>query len=113
MTVKFEGASISKGFLTYDGERHDVYGGSAEVFYGGQGDRTTATRVAVGAAVAGPAGALVGAMARKRHTNVYVNVTLADGYSIDIGPSRDEGKAREFASVVDAAAKGRGPEYHR
>lgn len=110
MTIRFGGASLTKGFVSWRGERHDIYGGYADVVYGGQGGRVTATRVAVGAAAAGPVGAAIGAIARKKHTNVYVYVTLRDGHQISIGPDRDEAKAREFAFQLNEAAEGRGPE---
>jgi len=69
------------------------------------GGRTTLSRVAAGAIVAGPIGAIVGGMFKKDRAKVYVTTTFADGEVVILeGPVKDEAKVREFARKVNAAA---------
>lgn len=69
------------------------------------GEQTTLGRVALGAVIAGPVGAIVGGMFRKDRTRGYVTVTFPDGEVVILdGPIKDELKMREFASKVNAAS---------
>ena len=69
------------------------------------GERTTLTRVAAGAIIAGPVGAIVGGMFKKDRTKGYVTVTFSDGEVIVIdGPLKDESKMREFTQKVNDMA---------
>ena len=66
--------------------------------------RVTATRVAAGAALAGPLGALVGALAKKDRSRVYLAVTTSDDHILLEVDGKDEADARRFAASVNAAA---------
>jgi len=69
------------------------------------GGRTTLTRVAAGAVIAGPVGAIVGGMFKKDMSKGYVAVTFPDGAVVALeGPLRDEPKMRAFVEKVNAAA---------
>lgn len=85
--------------------KRSVAGAEAEFEHGGEvGKRTTVTRVAAGAIIAGPLGAIVGGVLRKQQNRVYVTVTLPDGdVMLADAPVKDERKAREFARTVTAA----------
>lgn len=69
------------------------------------GGRTTLTRVAAGAIIAGPVGAIVGGMFKKDRNRVYVSITFADGEVVVLdGPAKDEPKVRAFAHKLNLAA---------
>ena len=68
--------------------------------------RTTATRVLVGAAIAPGVGTLVGAIARKDRTKVYVTVTLATGQMLAAeAKATEESHDRRFVNAVNNAAR--------
>ena len=68
--------------------------------------RTTLTRVAAGAIIAGPAGAIVGGLFKKDTSRGYITVTFPDGsVVIADGPLRDEPKMRQFAQRVNELAQ--------
>ena len=70
------------------------------------GERTTLTRVAAGAIIAGPVGAIIGGMFRKDRSRGYVTVTFPDGDVVVVdGPLKDADKMREFARKVNAASE--------
>jgi len=83
-----------------------VVGASTEFESGSDmGGRTTLSRVAAGAIVAGPIGAIVGGMFKKDRAKVYATTTFADGEVVILeSPAKDEAKVREFARKVNAAA---------
>lgn len=82
-----------------------VTGAQAEFERGADRDRPTLTRVGAGAIIAGPAGAVVGALFKKNTTRNYVTVIFSDGDTAIIdGPSKDERKMRAFAQAVNAQA---------
>lgn len=89
------------------GVKKPVAGAVAEFESGAAvGGRTTLTRVAAGAIVAGPVGAIVGGMFKKDRSKVYVTVTFPDGQVVVVdGPSKDESKLRQFAAEVSAAGR--------
>ncbi|MBB1023336.1 MULTISPECIES: hypothetical protein [unclassified Dietzia] len=65
--------------------------------------RVTATRVAAGAVIAGPVGALVGGMAKKKTGEVYVMVTASDGRVLSAsGKGSDLAKAAEIVAKINA-----------
>ena len=98
--------SLIDGTLHHAPDRWSIVGATATVEDGRDiPGRTTATRVAVGAIVAGPIGAIVGGMFKKDRTKVYVVIDLADGGQVVIdAPVKDTDKARAFASKVNASA---------
>jgi hypothetical protein len=67
--------------------------------------RTTLTRVAAGAIIAGPVGAVVGGLFKKDRARGYVSITFPDGNMIVIdGPVKDEKKLRGFAATINLRA---------
>ncbi|OZC80538.1 hypothetical protein CH274_15320 [Rhodococcus sp. 06-418-5] len=68
--------------------------------------RVTATRVVAGGLLLGPLGAVIGGMAKKDMSRMYVAVTLRDGRVITYAaPARKEEKIREFIASVNAAGR--------
>lgn len=65
--------------------------------------RVTGTRVAAGALRAGKTGALIGAIAKKDRSAVYVTVTTPDDMFLEKVAGLDEVKVREFAVKVKRA----------
>lgn len=108
----FEGYAIKDGGLLLPpttvgkfGELVPIGGATAVVESGDVQSRSTLTRVAAGALLAGPIGAIVGGMFKKDPSRVYVVVTLADGRCVVAdAPKKEVAKAAAFASKVNAAA---------
>lgn len=70
--------------------------------------RITATRVAAGAILAGPVGALVGALAQKDQSKVYIALEVpGDSHLIEMD-ARDETAARNFVRRINAESHGVG-----
>ncbi|KRE65424.1 hypothetical protein ASG79_13700 [Arthrobacter sp. Soil761] len=65
--------------------------------------RVTGTRVAAGAILAGPAGALLGSIAKKDRSAIYMTVITPDDMFLEKVSGLDEAKAREFATKVKRA----------
>ncbi|WP_324642418.1 DUF2510 domain-containing protein [Pseudarthrobacter sp. LT1] len=66
--------------------------------------RVTATRVAAGAMLFGKTGAVVGAIAKKDRTKVYLQITTPDEVILKEVRGLDEGKARQFANKLNNLA---------
>ena len=67
------------------------------------GGRTTLTRVAAGAIIAGPIGAVVGGLFKKDRNRAYVTMTFPDGDIVIVdGPAKDELKLKQFAIKANA-----------
>ena len=81
-------------------------GGAAAEFDPGYSDEsTTLTRVAAGAVIAGPVGAIVGGMFKKQKGRCYVTVTFPDGeVAVIDGPVKDTSKLRHFTQQVNKAS---------
>ncbi len=107
----YETHRIRKGVYTYlpKGKfvpiKKPVAGAVAEFEMGDDfGSRTTLGRVAAGAIIAGPVGAIVGGLFKKDSTRVYVTITFADGQIVVVDAPRKNGpKLQEFAREVTAA----------
>lgn len=68
--------------------------------------RTTLTRVAAGAIIAGPVGAILGGMFKKDTSKGYVSVTFPNGDVVALeGPLSEEPKMREFVKRVNEMAR--------
>lgn len=90
---------------TFKGGSKPVAGASAEFESGSDRSRPTLTRIGAGALIAGPAGAIVGGLFKKDTSKGYVTVIFADGDTVIVeGPSKDEGKMRQFAADVNRIA---------
>ena len=91
--------------IRLSGQVFPLAGARAYVEIGATQRRTTATRVVLGSVVTLGFGTVVGAMAKKKTSNVYVTVELADGQVIVVeADAKQEGKAREFAAALTSAA---------
>lgn len=98
--------TVDDGWLSVPGLSRSVAGAVAEFESGADQKRTTLTRVAAGAIVAGPAGAIVGGLFRKDQSRVYVTISFPDGdVAVIDGPTKDERQLREFARVVNVLGK--------
>lgn len=85
--------------------RKPVEGATAEFERGADRERPTLTRVGAGALIAGPAGAVVGALFKKNTSRNYITVIFSDGDTAIIdGPSKDERKMRAFVQAINAQA---------
>lgn len=88
-----------KGLL---GVRKPIAGALAYFESGAEKRRSTVTRIGSGAVLAGPLGAVGGALLRKDTSKCYVTVVFSDGDSLVIeGPVKDERKMRLFAAGVN------------
>lgn len=69
--------------------------------------RTTATRVIAGGALFGPAGAIVGAVARKREDQreLYLHIDGPDHYWVEAVDPRKGAEARQFVASIQNAAR--------
>lgn len=108
-SVTFAGVELHPdGSVRYGGEWQDTSSCRAYVETGGELDRrSTLTRVGVGTLVAGPVGAIVGGMFRKRldHRELHL---LIDGdrmsWLVPVHPSCGP-QARRFANVLNNQAR--------
>lgn len=80
--------------------------GAEAVFESGSDtSRPTLTRIGAGALLAGPIGAVGGALLKKNTTKAYVTIVFADGDTVIIeGPIKDEMKMRQFAADFNSLA---------
>ena len=86
------------------GVKRRVAGASAEFERGSTHNSATLTRVAAGALLAGPAGAIVGGLFKKDKSRIYVVVTFPDGESAIIdGPVSDERDLRSYTQIINRA----------
>lgn len=106
MNASFAGWSLSGGSLSKGITRHDVAGATATLDTGAPRKRMTATRVIGGGVAFGPAGAIVGGLARKNKSRCYVTIELATGDVILIDEHvKEEPSARAFAAKINAAGR--------
>lgn len=79
-----------------------IAGAHAEITGEIPGARSTVTRVAAGAALAGPVGALIGGMAKKDTSKIIVTVALADGRQVwTQGPKSDYSSAMFLVDKIN------------
>lgn len=108
-SAKFAGVKVrTDGTIHYRGEVRPLPGTAATVQTAGQlRERTTATRVAAGAILAGPLGAVLGGLFRKKIDDRTLFLTIeGDGYAwvveVDI---KEERQARQFAAALNVAGR--------
>lgn len=102
-TVKFSGFELTATHLVYKSDRRSVSGAKATVEAGASArTRMTATRVIGGAAILGPLGAILGGLAKKDESKVFLIVEMKDGtvYTEEVH-GRKESEARNFAGMVN------------
>lgn len=104
----FEGLTFDGSVLSYGGQSQNVESARVLVETAGQLDRrTTLTRVAAGGFLFGPAGAVVGALAKKKvdHRELYL---VVDGdlyaWAVPVNPNKGA-EARAFAAKVNTASR--------
>ena len=81
----------------------DLTDAHAEYSLGAPGSRMTAARVAGGAVLFGPAGAIVGALARKDRTRLYIDVETTAGLIEIVAKASDERAARKFVRMINGS----------
>lgn len=97
----FAGMYQSVGMAT----AKSISGAEAEFDSGADTSRPTLTRIGAGALLAGPIGAVGGALLKKNTTKAYVTIVFADGDTVIIeGPIKDEMKMRQFAADFNRLA---------
>ena len=101
--VKFSGFELTTTHLAYKSDRRTIAGAKATVEAGASARaRMTATRVIGGAAILGPLGAILGGLAKKDESKVFLIVEMKDGtvYTEEVH-GRKESEARKFAGMVN------------
>lgn len=103
---EFKSLELWSDSLRQSRDRFEVIGATADVEMGASKERITATRVGLGALIAGPVGALVGANSKKSQTKGYLSI-ITNNVSILVEfQAKEQSAARRFASdVTDAAMK--------
>lgn len=105
----FYGAyALHKGDLLWDFRKtkRPIAGATAIAESGTENKSPTLTRVIGGGLLAGPAGAVVGALFQKDKSKFYITVTFADDSVVIIdGPAKDETKMRQFAEKINEASR--------
>ncbi|MDV6209928.1 DUF2510 domain-containing protein [Rhodococcus erythropolis] len=104
---RFRGLSLNGGYLTQNAQSWPVVGAKASIESAGIArSRISATRLVGGAILGGGAGALVGAVARKDQSSIFLTIELADGtILVEEFPARDEGEGRRFAARINSMAR--------
>lgn len=106
VAANFAGFRLDGDFLNYGSDRRRVKGAKASVEAGAAArSRMTATRVIGGAAILGPLGAILGGLAKKDESKVFLIIEMSDGtvFTEEV-KGRHEGAARQFAGVVNTQA---------
>lgn len=102
----FKGVEVWSDSIRQGRAKYALAGATADVEMGASKERITATRVGLGALVAGPVGAVVGSNSKKSQTKGYLSITTTDGSILIEFPAKEESAARRFAAdVTDAAMK--------
>lgn len=109
LSASYGGHSAQGDLYTYphqSGHKFKTLSGATALFESGADkSRPTLTRVGTGALIAGPAGAVVGALFKKNTSQCYVTVVFSDGDTAILeGPIKDESKMRQFAADVNRIA---------
>ncbi len=92
--------------LQIEGRNYPVAGATAHFESGAAArQRMTATRVGAGLLIAGPIGAIIGGMAKKDESKMFIIIELADGNALSVeARAKDEGKIRKFVDAVNQAS---------
>jgi hypothetical protein len=97
--LTLSGRTLSKGLKTWPASDCEIVidtGANVSA-------RVTGTRVAAGALLAGTTGALIGAIAKKDRSAVYMTVITPDDMFLEKVSGLDEVRARDFATKVKRA----------
>ncbi|KTR78005.1 hypothetical protein NS234_04885 [Microbacterium oxydans] len=101
----FGSAMLRSGLLHYELKKVDMTEAHAEATLGAPGRRSTFTRMGAGALIAGPAGLIVGAVARKDTSKCYVTIEMPDGVIVVEGRAKDYPSAVKFADAVNRSRR--------
>lgn len=98
--------SLQGDTITISGQPLPVAGTHAEVDGGAQKNRVTVTRVGTGAVLAGGTGAIIGGLAKKDQTKIYITISHPTGVILVKPFKRDrEHHVRTYAAKVNAASQ--------
>lgn len=103
---KYEGIEIKEESLIHKGKRWPIKDCEATVDHGANiASRITATRVALGTVLLPGIGTIVGALAKKNRSKVYLAIEVpGDDLVLVELKAKKEGEARQFAAKVNKAA---------
>lgn len=97
--IKLAGRTLSKGWKSWPASDCEIVIDTGANISA----RVTATRVAAGAMLAGTTGALIGSIAKKDRSMIYMTVITPDSTFLEKVSGLDEAKARDFAMKVKRA----------
>lgn len=102
--ASFEGVYITGGMLKQGLKKWPVAQCEVTLDNGaGVSARMTATRVLGGAVLLGPLGAVLGGLAKKDRTKIYVGIAVpGDAILLEVKPKKEK-EAREFVAKMNAA----------
>ena len=110
LAAKFNGSmgplALTSDKLRYEFKSYPVAGAVAEIdTVEAPAPQTTLTRIAAGAVIAGPVGAIIGGMLKKDKARGYVTVTLADGkILLTTFPAPKLVQAKYFIGLINEAS---------
>lgn len=104
---RFRSLSLCDGYLTQNSQSWPVQDAKASIESAGiAGSRVSATRLVGGAILGGGAGALIGAVARKDQSSIFLTIEFSDGtILVEEFPASDEGDGRRFAARINSIAR--------
>lgn len=102
----FNGYILQGDHLRHGLQSWPIAGARAQCDTGASDRRMTATRIGAGAVVLGPLGAILGGMAKKDTTRIYILIEMADGVGVSFdAPVKEEKKARDFVRNINSASE--------
>lgn len=101
----FGTAMVRGGRLEHNFVKYDLTDATAEASMGSPSSRSTFTRMGAGALIAGPAGFIVGAVAKKNTAKCYVTISLPEGVIVLDGDAKSYPAAVKFADAVNRSKR--------
>lgn len=104
--MRFEDFELTGNDLKHQGRTYSVIGAQATIDTGAAASRMTATRVIVGTALLPGIGTILGGMAKKNTSRVFVTIELATGdVLLAEVKQKKEGDARRFAAAINSTSQ--------
>ena len=110
LAAKYNGSlgplALTADKLHYNMKKYSVVGAVAEIdTVDAPAPQATLTRIAAGAVIAGPVGAIVGGMLKKDRSKGFLTITLADGKVLLVEfPSAKISDARKLVGLINEAS---------